>query len=114
MCRGQPLYRCGEDPIAVCDAESPSTPVSKKRRRRTRKVHQRQAIVWTAALGLECAAQAALVARLLTPPGGLRYAIRRIAESSKATTKFDDATATKFLMHPLLSGFTNWPRLEKG
>jgi hypothetical protein len=44
----------------------------------------------------------------------LRYAIRRIAESSKATTKFDDATATKFLMHPLFSGCANWPRLEKG
>jgi hypothetical protein len=32
----------------------------------------------------------------------------------KAAFKFDDATATKFLMHPLFSGCTNWPRLEKG
>jgi hypothetical protein len=44
----------------------------------------------------------------------VRSAIRRIAEPSKSRTDYDDATATKFLMHPLLSGFTNWPRLEKG
>jgi hypothetical protein len=37
-----------------------------------------------------------------------------MAESFKATFKYDDATATKFLMHPLFSGCTNWPRLEKG
>ena len=35
-------------------------------------------------------------------------------ESSKATFKFGDVTATKLLMHPLFSGCTNWPRLEKG
>jgi hypothetical protein len=28
--------------------------------------------------------------------------------------KFDDVTATKFLTHPMSSGCTNWPRLEKG
>jgi hypothetical protein len=44
----------------------------------------------------------------------LRCAIRRIAESPKATAKFGDATATKFLMHPLFSGCTNWPMLVKG
>jgi hypothetical protein len=44
----------------------------------------------------------------------VRCAICRIAESIKATFKFDDVTATKFLMHPLFSGCTNWPRLEKG
>ena len=27
---------------------------------------------------------------------------------------YDDATATKFLMRPLFSGCTNWPRLEIG
>jgi hypothetical protein len=37
---------------------------------------------------------------------GVRCAICRIAESSKA--------AFKFLMYPLFSGYTNWPRLEKG
>jgi hypothetical protein len=37
-----------------------------------------------------------------------------ITESSKATFKFDDATAIKFLMHSLFSGCTNWPGLEKG
>jgi hypothetical protein len=41
-------------------------------------------------------------------------ATRRIAESSKSRTDFDDVTATKFLMHPLFSGCTNWPRPEKG
>jgi hypothetical protein len=50
----------------------------------------------------------------LYPPGGKRGAICRIAESPKATLKFDGATATKFLMHPSLSDCTNWPRLEKG
>jgi hypothetical protein len=44
----------------------------------------------------------------------VRCTICRIAESIKATFKFDDVTATKFLMHPLFSGCTNWPRLEKG
>jgi hypothetical protein len=44
------------------------------------------------------------VAKPLAPSGGVRSAIRRIAKSSKATSKIDDATATKFLMHPLLSG----------
>jgi hypothetical protein len=44
----------------------------------------------------------------------VRCAICRIVESSKATFKFDDVTATKFLMHPMFSGCTNWPRLEKG
>jgi hypothetical protein len=44
----------------------------------------------------------------------VRSVICRIAESSKATFKFGDATATKFLMHPLFSGCANWPRLEKG
>ena len=28
--------------------------------------------------------------------------------------KFDDVTITEFLMHPMFSGCTNWPRLEKG
>jgi hypothetical protein len=41
-------------------------------------------------------------------------AICRIVDCSKAKFKFDDATATKFLMSPLFSGCTNWPRLEKG
>jgi hypothetical protein len=44
----------------------------------------------------------------------VRCAICRIAESTKAATKFDDVTATKLLMHSLFSGCTNWPRLEKG
>jgi hypothetical protein len=44
----------------------------------------------------------------------VRSAICRVVESSKATSKSDDATATDFLMNPLLSGCTNWPRLEKG
>ena len=70
--------------------------------------------MWAVALGPACAARAALVARPLTPSGGLRSAICRIAESSKATFKFDDATATKFLMHPTFSGCTYWPRLDKG
>jgi hypothetical protein len=46
----------------------------------------------------------ALVAKPLAPSGGVRSAISRIAESPKARLKFDDATATKFLMHPLFSG----------
>ena len=58
-----------------------------------------EAIVWAAALGPACAARADLVARPLTPPGGARSAIYRIVESSKATFKFGDVTATKFLMH---------------
>jgi hypothetical protein len=44
----------------------------------------------------------------------VRSAICLIVESYKATFKFDDATATKFLIHPLFNGCTNWPRLEKG
>jgi hypothetical protein len=44
----------------------------------------------------------------------LRSAICRIAESSKAILKFDDVAAIKFLTHPISSGFTNRPRLEKG
>jgi hypothetical protein len=44
----------------------------------------------------------------------VRSAICRIVEPSKATFKFDDVTATKFSMHPMFSGCTNWPRLEKG
>jgi hypothetical protein len=44
----------------------------------------------------------------------MRSAICRIAESDKDTFKFDDAMATKFLMHPFFSHCTNWPRLEKG
>ena len=32
----------------------------------------------------------------------------------QGTFKFDDATATKFLMHPQFSGCTYWPRLDKG
>jgi hypothetical protein len=43
----------------------------------------------------------------------VRGAICRIAEPSKATFKFDDAKATKFLMHLFFSGRANWPRLEK-
>ena len=50
----------------------------------------------------------------LDPPGGMRSVICRIVESYKATFKFEDVTAAKFLMHPFFSGFTNWPRLEKG
>jgi hypothetical protein len=73
-----------------------------------------EAIVWAAALGPACAARAALVAKPLTPPGGVRSVICRIVDSSKATFEFDDVTATKFLMHPMFSGCTNWPRLEKG
>jgi len=38
----------------------------------------------------------------------------RIAESPKAAFKFDDATATKFLMQSFFSGCTNWHRLETG
>jgi hypothetical protein len=63
-----------------------------------------EAIVRAHALGPACAAWAVLVAKPLAPSGGVRSAIRRIAKSSKATSKIDDATATKFLMHPLLSG----------
>jgi hypothetical protein len=44
----------------------------------------------------------------------VRCATCRIAESTTATFKFDDATATKLLMLPLFSGCTNWPMLEKG
>jgi hypothetical protein len=50
----------------------------------------------------------------LTPRGGVRSAICRIAESSKATLEFGDITATKFLMRHLFSGCANRPRLEKG
>jgi hypothetical protein len=50
----------------------------------------------------------------LAASGGVRSAVCRIAESSKVTFKFDDATAAKFLMHPIFSCCTNWPRLEKG
>jgi hypothetical protein len=73
-----------------------------------------EAVVWAAALGSSCAARAALLEKPLAPHGGVRSAICRIAESSKAKFNFDDATATKFLMHPLFSGCINWPRLEKG
>jgi hypothetical protein len=53
---------------------------------------------------------------ILEPPGGVRSAICRIAESSKAKFEFYDATATatKFFIHPFFSDCTNWPRLEKG
>jgi hypothetical protein len=40
-------------------------------------------------------------------------AICRIDGSFKSTFKFEDAKVTTFLMHPLFSGCTNWPRLEK-
>ena len=73
-----------------------------------------EANVWAAALGPACAARADLVARPLTPPGVVRSAICRIVESLKTTFKFDDVAATEFLMHPLFSGCTNWPRLEEG
>ena len=73
-----------------------------------------EAIFWAAALGLAWAARAAMVARPLNPPGGLRGVTCRIVESSKAPFEFGDVTATKFLMHLLFSGCTNWPRLEKG
>jgi hypothetical protein len=73
-----------------------------------------ETIEWAASLGPACAARAALVAKPLTPRGGIRSAICRISESSKATLKFGTVTATKFLMHHLLSGCTNRPRLEKG
>jgi hypothetical protein len=49
----------------------------------------------------------------LDPPGGVRSAICRNFESAKTIFKFDDATATKFLIHPLFTGCTNWPRLKK-
>jgi hypothetical protein len=71
-------------------------------------------IFWAAALGPACAARAVLVARLPTPPSCARSIICRIAESSKDTFKFGDVTVTNFLMHPMFSGCTNWPRLEKG
>ena len=70
--------------------------------------------MWAAALGPACAIRAALVTRPLTPSGGVRSVICRIVESSKATLKFEDVTATKFLMHPMFSSCTNWPRLGKG
>jgi hypothetical protein len=73
-----------------------------------------EAIAWAAALGPACAARAALVTRPLTPAGSVRSAICRIVESSKIIFKFDDVTATKFLMHPMFSGCTNLPRLDKG
>jgi hypothetical protein len=73
-----------------------------------------EAIVWAAALGPECAARAALVARPLTPPSGVRSVIIRIVAASKVKFQFDDVSATKFLMHPLFSGCTNWPKLENG
>ena len=60
--------------------------------------------MWAVALGPACAARAALVAKSLTPPGGV--------SSAMATFEFDNAMATQFLMHPLFSGCTNWPRLE--
>jgi hypothetical protein len=46
----------------------------------------------------------------------LRRAQRHLSDCRvfQATFKFDDATATKFLMHPLFSGCNNKPRLEKG
>jgi hypothetical protein len=61
-----------------------------------------KAIVWAAALGLACAARAALLAKPLIPLGGMCSVICRIVESSKTTFKFGDVTATKFLMHPIL------------
>ena len=70
--------------------------------------------MWAAALGPKCTARAALVARPLAPSGGVRSAICRINQPSKATFEFYDATATKFLMYPLFSGCTNLPKLEKG
>jgi hypothetical protein len=73
-----------------------------------------EAIVLAAALGPKCAARPALVARPLAPSSGVRSAICQINQSSKATFEFYDATATKFLMYPFYSGYTNWPELEKG
>ena len=67
-----------------------------------------------AALGPACAARAALVTRPLAPSGGVRSVICRIIELSKVIFEIDDAMATKLLMHPMFSGCTNWPRLEKG
>jgi hypothetical protein len=49
-----------------------------------------------------------------SPPGGVRSAICRIVESSKATFKFGDFTATKLLIHSLFSGCANWHSIEKG
>jgi hypothetical protein len=49
----------------------------------------------------------------LNPSCGARSIICRITESSKATSKFGDVTATKFLMNPLFSCCTNWPKPEK-
>jgi hypothetical protein len=63
-----------------------------------------EAIVWAAALGPACAARAALLTGRLAPSGGVRSAICRIAEFSKAIFEFGDATATEFLMHPMSSG----------
>jgi hypothetical protein len=54
-----------------------------------------------------------MVARHLTTPGGVHSIIFRIVESSKDTSKFDDATATKFLMHPLFSGCTSFTRANR-
>jgi hypothetical protein len=50
-------------------------------------------------------------------PGGESYhspflAVR--AAQSTGPADLDDAPATKFLMHPLFSCCTNWPRLENG
>jgi hypothetical protein len=73
-----------------------------------------ETIVWAAALGPACEARAALVTRLLAPYGVVRSDIFRTVKSSKAKFKSEDATVTKFLMHPFLSGCTNWSRLEKG
>jgi hypothetical protein len=44
----------------------------------------------------------------------VRSATCRIFIYSKAAFKFEDSTAKKLLMHPLFSGCTNWPSLEKG
>jgi hypothetical protein len=54
-----------------------------------------------------------LVARKLTFLCVVSSVIRRAAKPSRCTTDFDDATAINFSMHPLFSGCTNFPRLEK-
>jgi hypothetical protein len=71
--------------------------------------------VQTTALGPECSARAALVARPLTPPhGGMLSAICRIADSTKASFKFGGATAFKLLMHPLVQRLYQLAQARKG
>jgi hypothetical protein len=75
-----------------------------------------EAIVRMAALELECVARAALVARPLTPPGGVRSVICQIdlyALQGHIQVRRRHGRQVLDAPHPL-SGCTNWPRLEKG